>query len=98
MKIHSLILRTFLLLAFTGTAHTASFDCSKASSELEKLICSDDEFSKLDEALNKAYLEALKRIDTKKRTIETQRLWLKSFGAETDSARGNTKCSTDSLQ
>ena len=55
---------------------TASFDCGKATSEVEKLICSDDELSKLDESLNKAYLQALKRTDTKKQIVETQKQWL----------------------
>ena len=34
----------------------ASFDCGKAASEVEKIICGDDELSRLDESLNKAYL------------------------------------------
>jgi len=68
----------FFLLTFAGNLHAASFDCSKATSEVEKIICGDDELSKLDQALNKAYLQALKRTDMKKRTIENQRLWLKN--------------------
>ena len=58
--------------------HAASFDCGKATSEVEKLICGDDELSKLDESLNKAYLQALQRTDIKKQTIESQRQWLKN--------------------
>ncbi len=84
MTIHHLILGTFLLLMISVKVQSASFDCSKATSEVEKLICGDDELSKLDESLNTACLQALKRTDTKKQIIEIQRLWLKSFWAETD--------------
>jgi uncharacterized protein len=55
----------------------ASFDCGKAKTEVEKLICGDDELSKLDESLNEAYLRALNRADIKKQAIESQRQWLK---------------------
>src|SRR5512139_946550 len=59
--------------------NATSFDCGKATSEVEKIICSNDELSKLDESLNKAYSQALQRTDIKKRTIERQRQWLKNF-------------------
>ncbi len=55
----------------------ASFDCGKAVSEVEKIICGDDELSKLDESLNKAYLHALEWKDIKNRIIKSQRQWLK---------------------
>jgi uncharacterized protein len=77
MKIHNLILGTFFLLIIAGNIDAASFDCGKAASEIEKLICGDDELSKLDESLNKAYLEALKRT-IKKQIIKSQRQWLKN--------------------
>ena len=55
----------------------ASFDCGKATSEVEKIICGDDELSRLDESLNKAYLQALEWKDIKNRIIKSQRQWLK---------------------
>ncbi|MGO9122665.1 MAG: ankyrin repeat domain-containing protein [Desulfomonilaceae bacterium] len=55
----------------------ASFDCSKASSEVEKIICGNDELSKLDDSLNKAYVQALEWKDIKSRIIKSQRQWLK---------------------
>jgi len=67
----------FSLLFMLTTAQAASFDCEKAVSKIEKLICSDDELSKLDESLNKAYLQALERADIKQQIIESQREWLK---------------------
>jgi len=78
MTAHNLILGIFLLLIIAGNIDAASFDCGKATSEVEKIICSSDELSKLDESLNKAFLEALRRTDIKKRTIESQRQWLKN--------------------
>jgi len=78
VKIHKLVLATFLLLIIAGNIHAASFDCSKAASEVEKIICSDDELSRLDESLSMAYLRALKQTDIKKQAIESQRQWLKN--------------------
>ena len=66
MKIHCLTLGILFLLTFAVNIHAASFDCSKATSEVEKLICGDDELSKLDDSLNTAYLLALERPDIKK--------------------------------
>lgn len=41
------------------TVQTApSFDCAKATTEVEKLICSDDELAKLDVEMNKWYKKA----------------------------------------
>jgi uncharacterized protein len=78
MKIHNFVLDTFLLLMIAGNIHAASFDCGKASSEVEKIICSDEELSKLDESLSEAYLQALKRAYIKRQAIESQRKWLKN--------------------
>jgi uncharacterized protein len=60
-------------------AHAASFDCGKAESEAEKMICGNDELSRLDKSLNKAYLQVLERTDIKKQIIKGQRQWLKNF-------------------
>ncbi len=56
----------------------ASFDCSKVTSEVEKLICGNDELSKLDESLNNSYLQALEWKDVKDKIIKSQRQWLKN--------------------
>jgi uncharacterized protein len=60
------------------TSLAASFDCGKAASEVEKLICGNEELSRLDESLNKAYLKALERPDIRQKMIESQRQWLKN--------------------
>jgi uncharacterized protein len=79
MKINNLILGTFLLLIIAGNVNAASFDCKKATSEVEKIICNDGELSRLDDALNKVYLQALKRTDIKEQTIKSQKQWLKEL-------------------
>jgi uncharacterized protein len=60
MKIHDLILGTFFLLIIAENIDAASFDCGKATSEVEKLICGNEELSRLDDSLSEAYQEALK--------------------------------------
>ncbi len=40
-----------------------SFDCNKATTEVEKLICSDDELAKLDVEMNKSYHAFMKTLD-----------------------------------
>jgi uncharacterized protein len=56
--------KIFLLLTLTSTLlFPASFDCKKAKTDVEKLICSDKELSQLDEELNEAY-KALKTLFT----------------------------------
>lgn len=66
----------YSLLFLLTTAQAASFDCRKAKTEVEKLICSNEELSKLDESLNEAYLRTLHRTDIRQETIKSQRQWL----------------------
>jgi uncharacterized protein YecT (DUF1311 family) len=63
-----------------GLAQAASFDCRRAVSKIEKLICGDDDLSKLDEALSKTYQQALERSHDKQETTNEQRQWLKEVG------------------
>ena len=79
MKTHYLVFGTFLLLIAAENAFAASFDCRKAATAVEKMICADDELSKLDEALSKAYIRALEQTDIKKQIIESQRQWQRNF-------------------
>jgi len=44
-----------VLALMTLSLFGASFDCSKAKSDVEKAICQDDELSKLDEKLSEVY-------------------------------------------
>ncbi len=64
-------------LALVTTSQAASFDCLKASTKIEKLICDNVELSKLDEDLSKAYLLSLQRSDVKQKAVQSQREWLR---------------------
>jgi uncharacterized protein len=83
MKTHSLrVLRLLFALSFLGSipcAFAASFDCGKAASPTEKLICSDAETSALDDKLQQAYKTALAATDApgKKALAKEQRNWIK---------------------
>ncbi|AFM24862.1 lysozyme inhibitor LprI family protein [Desulfomonile tiedjei] len=76
MKIHTLVPGIFLLLIITGNIHAASFDCEKATSEAEKLICADQTLSKSDEDLAALYAETLKRAADPLLLERQQRAWL----------------------
>lgn len=66
----------FLLLPLTFAAHAASFDCARASTNIEKVICGDKELSKLDEKLSVAYKSALASGINQKTVRESQRDWI----------------------
>lgn len=56
-----------------------SFDCAKATTEVEKLICSDDELAKLDVEMNKSYHAFMKTLDEeyyRNKLKKKQREWL----------------------
>ncbi len=68
---------TLLILTVT-TAYSASFDCTKAKSTVEKAICTDTELSKLDEDLSKVYKDALKEHPVENYVKTRQRAWIKT--------------------
>jgi uncharacterized protein YecT (DUF1311 family) len=71
---------SWIILGWLGvltTVQAASFDCAKAASNIEKLICGDNELSKLDETLHKAYRQAIDRSVDKAKATKEQRRWLK---------------------
>lgn len=63
-------------LVMLTPANAASFDCSKASTMVEKTICSDDELSRLDEQLAALYREALVAKMDHKALRQSQREWI----------------------
>lgn len=65
------------MLALSGEVHAASFDCAKAQTQVEKLICSDAELSRLDEELTATYAVALKMDDKAASIRQAQQQWLK---------------------
>ena len=58
----NLLAVSLVWLLCPSTTMAASFDCAKAVTNIEKMICSDAELSKLDEELSKAYSEVLKKV------------------------------------
>jgi uncharacterized protein len=76
MKWLSLVIYSGLSI-FSIHVEAASFDCGKAASVVEKLICSNEELSKLDENLSKAYKHEVEQSDSKHKAIEDQRQWIK---------------------
>ncbi len=66
-----------LLTLGANFACAASFDCDKAGTKVEKMICADPELSKLDEELGKAYNKALEANSDQASIKQKQRDWLK---------------------
>lgn len=61
-----LLVSVFSLMMFSNkllAKENPSFDCTKATTEVEKLICSDDELAKLDVEMNKSYHAFMKTLD-----------------------------------
>ncbi len=65
-----------------------SFDCAKASSSAEKLVCSDSELASLDLALSNAYTKARSSLNAagKKQLTSEQKKWLETYNQCTDKA------------
>ena len=65
-------------MIFSQPLFSASFDCAKAGTKVEKMICDDSELSKLDDVLTKKYALALEASNKKFSTRQYQRYWLKN--------------------
>lgn len=84
---------TLLTIFIPSVSSAASFDCVKANSKVEKLICSDNTLSHLDEELNRSYKRVMKNTEDKHVIKTWQREWLKS---EIETCL-NVKCLVDSF-
>lgn len=73
-------------LALAMAAQAASFDCAKASTNVERMICGNAELSKLDDELLAAYRTALQDETQADFTKHTQKLWMKLRNACSDVA------------
>jgi len=58
-----------------------SFDCAKASTPTEKLICNDADLAAMDSAMAAVYQEALQKspADEKARILHEQSKWFKQY-------------------
>lgn len=73
-------------LVLGGAAHAASFDCGKASTKVEHIICDNAEISKLDEELNAAYKVAVQVKQQADAIKQAQKQWVKERNACDDKA------------
>jgi uncharacterized protein len=73
-------------LVLSLTAHAASFDCAKAGTKVEKLICADAALSKLDEDLNVAYKAAVQDKQQTGAIKQAQKRWMKERNSCADVA------------
>jgi uncharacterized protein YecT (DUF1311 family) len=71
-------------LVWIASAQAASFDCGKAGTKVEKLICADAGLSKLDEDLNAAYKAALQDEKQARAIREAQKQWMRVRNGCTD--------------
>ena len=55
----------------------ASFDCNKAKTNIENMICNSSELSMLDEQLNYEYKIILNKINLKDDFVKEQYRWIK---------------------
>ena len=87
-----------LLLAAPG-AEAASFDCKKATRPEEKLVCSDPELSRLDEALAKAYLAGRQKLGVAagESVQVAQRSWLGWWPRACSTGRKGVKLGRDAV-
>lgn len=81
----------FLPIALMGccvgiSVHAASFDCMKAGSKVEHIICDDPEISKLDEKLSERYRISLRDKEHVVTVKNEQKQWIKERDVCTDEA------------
>jgi uncharacterized protein len=72
-----------LILTFMTSSYAASFDCAKAGTKVEKLICSTPSLSKLDSDLADIYKDALRKEPA---TRQEQVSWIKDRNKCADAA------------
>jgi uncharacterized protein len=73
----TLITALLITNCFATAAYAASFDCTKAATKTEKLICADEKLSALDEQLATAYKTASETVTDKNALKAQQKKWLK---------------------
>lgn len=64
-----------LLMVLPGIGAAASFDCSKAGTRTEKMICADSELSGLDERLSEVFQKAVKQSASQENRLQQKR-WM----------------------
>jgi uncharacterized protein len=72
------IICMLLLILMPAVSFAAGFNCAKASSAVEKMICGNSEISRMDEDITAAYKEASAKAQDSAPLIIDQKLWLKN--------------------
>jgi uncharacterized protein len=72
------ILLICVILMFTLDAQSAAFNCTQATTSVEKMICSNENLSKFDDQLILAYRNALNSTYQQDSIKQGQRIWLKN--------------------
>lgn len=82
---------SLFLLTLCFQAHSASFDCAKAKSQIEKAICADSALGGLDEKLGKVYSSLRSNLTdvAKNKVRASQSSWLKSLPTSCSSEAKN---------
>ncbi|WP_181882570.1 MULTISPECIES: hypothetical protein [unclassified Helicobacter] len=88
----NLIDKTGKLIAHTNELSKPSFDCAKAKSEVEKLICSNKETASLDKLYSKLYFGILNSIPKDTKLGQETRANLKTFNKNLLEYRDNMRC------
>lgn len=74
----------------------ASFDCAKAASDIERMICADPELAALDKRMADTYETELNRPDTVKPAMAATQLGWKKGRDECWQGEGNRRCVLES--
>ena len=76
---NKMLLGTLALMPLLASAATPSFDCAKAHSAAEQLVCQDAGLAALDNELAALYPKALAKLSTEQQKTEKamQRGWIK---------------------
>ena len=92
MKINSI---AWLSAILVSTSHSASFECSSASSFVETIICESSKVSKLDDNMAKLYFSQKKKLSGNKKIkfVQSQRRFLKH--RNNCNNKGNISCVRD---
>lgn len=77
LKVGMFIVLLSLSLSAATVSQSASFDCNKAATKVEKMICADPELAKLDDELAGVYQKAMKAEGQAEVTKLAQKDWLK---------------------
>lgn len=76
--VNTILLLTASFSITSNTAPAASFNCNKAATKVEKMICDDSELSKLDDKMGSLYRQAIQNNKSPGHLMTQQIAWLKN--------------------